>query len=132
MLDVAQQQDRAFELPSRVMERRDGYAYRRLSAPARNEIALAARALLARRLVFLTRSMSHGSRLKICSNSCPAVTADRNFGENFGGFVKERNFPCEIERDDSVVEIRQDLFPGYPPVSASRLMLLRASFHDRN
>ena len=55
MFDVAQKQDRAFELALRVMEGRYGDADRGFSPPAGDKIALAARALLAWRVGFLNQ-----------------------------------------------------------------------------
>ena len=52
--------------------------------------------------------------------------------ENFGSFVKERNSPVEIDCDDSVVEIRQDLFPGYARRRLSVHSTQGFHFHDRN
>ena len=91
MLDIAQQQDRANEITLAVMQRRNGHADRRLSAPTRDEIAFAARALLSRRLGFLNQLDEPRLTFKeLSTNSCIAWRCRRDFREHFGSFVKER------------------------------------------
>src|SRR5918992_3639882 len=115
-----------------ILQRRHRDAHRNLSAPAGNKIALSARALLPRRmgsphevdqpwlaLEYLLKRLGDGGRR-------------RDLGDDFRRFVKESDPTVGVDGDDAIIEIGEDLLPGYLRCCASLWLARCLHNHQKN
>jgi hypothetical protein len=83
------------------------------SAPTGNKISLALRPFLPRRVSFSHQIDEPWLAFKDLLKGLGGRGGGRNLGEDFGRFVEKRNFALEVDGDYTVIEIAEDLLPGY-------------------